>query len=139
MLLPSVEVVPSSPFSEMPRRGSPEVEVAKVNIPKPMDVRDEAQGVDSPKIDPRLEDMAPVQATSPAAYVPACGTTLESLTFLIDEEEQKVDYEDNDHDICDNVSEGQGDRPSPLTALTRKSPNAHEMAKVQPSDSYRFD
>ena len=74
--------------------------------------------------------MAPVQATSPATDVPACGTTSESLTFLHDVDEQMVDYEDIDQDIRDNVLEGQCDRPSPLTALARGSPNARGIAKV---------
>ena len=80
----------------MRRRGSTEVEASEVNDSKPMDVRDEAQGASAPKIDPRLEDMAPMQATRLAVDVPACGTTLESLTFSIDVDEQKVDYENND-------------------------------------------
>ena len=135
----SLEVVPSSPISRMRGRGSLEVEASEVNVPNPMDVRDEAQGAGSSKIDPRLEDMAPVQATSPTADVPACGTTSQSLTFLHDVDEQKVDYEDSDQDIHDNVSEGQCDRPSPLIALARKNSNTRGIAKVQPSGPYGFD
>ena len=52
VLSPSVEVVPSSLISQMRRRGSPEVEASKVNVPNPMDVCDKAQGAGAPKIDP---------------------------------------------------------------------------------------
>ena len=135
VISPTLEVVPCSPISQMRGRGSPEVEASEVNVPNPMDVHDEAQGAGSPKIDPRLEDMAPLQATSPAAY----GTTSQSLTFSHDVDEQKVDYEDSNQDICNNVSEGQCDQPLPLTPLVRKSPNTHGIAKVQPSDLYGFD
>ena len=57
----------------------------------------------------------------------------------MDVDKQKVDYEDSDHEIRNNVSEGQGDRPSSSTTLVGESPDTHEMAQVQPSNSYGFD